>query len=160
MAVSEAQKKATAEYEAKKYDKILTRFPKNTKELIKATGAISVNSFIVNAVKNELLKYGITLETTKESKNKMEQIIQEDVKQIAKDIDNELIAAGLPELDPAKKAEIKAKLDAKIAETEAKKAAKDQNAPRKDSFFEKLEQLKKDNSEGKLALNVREVENE
>lgn len=156
MTVTKAQKKATAEYEAKNYDKILTRFPKNTKELIKATGAISVNSFIVNAVKNELLKYGITLETTKESRDKIEQIIKEDVKQIAKNIDTELIAAGLPELDPAKKAEIKANLDKQIAEHEAKKAEKEKQTPRKDSFSDTLERYRKENSEGKLALNVRE----
>jgi len=54
MAVSEAQKKATAKYEREKYDKILTRFTKGTKERIVETGAKSVNSFIIEAVEEKL----------------------------------------------------------------------------------------------------------
>ena len=156
MAVSKAQKKATANYEAKNYDKILTRFPKGTKEKIKETGANSINNFIVLAVKNELKKYGIHLETSKGSNVPVEEFIHESMTQVAKDIDDELIAVGLPEMDPAKKAEIKAKLDAKMAEYEAKKAEKQKQEPRKDSFDDTLERYRKENSEGKLALNVRE----
>lgn len=54
MAVSEAQKKATAKYEKENYDKVLTRFPKGTKEKILQTGAKSVNSFIISAVDEKL----------------------------------------------------------------------------------------------------------
>ena len=54
MPVSEAQKKATAKYEKENYDKVLTRFPKGTKEKILNTGAKSVNSFIINAVDEKL----------------------------------------------------------------------------------------------------------
>lgn len=54
MAVSEAQKKATAKYEKENYDKILTRFPKGTKDRILSTGAKSVNSFIIQAVVEKL----------------------------------------------------------------------------------------------------------
>jgi hypothetical protein len=54
MAVSEAQKKATAKYEREKYDKILTRFLKGTKDRIIETGAKSVNSFIIEAVEEKL----------------------------------------------------------------------------------------------------------
>lgn len=52
--VTEAQKRATAKYEQKNYDRILTRFPKGTKEKILSTGAKSVNSFIIKAVLNAL----------------------------------------------------------------------------------------------------------
>ncbi|MBO7671974.1 hypothetical protein J6S88_01045 [bacterium] len=52
--VSDAQKRATAKYEAANYDKILTRFPKGTKERITATGAQSVNSFIIGCVLSSL----------------------------------------------------------------------------------------------------------
>lgn len=54
MPVSQAQKKATAKYEKENYDKILTRFPKGTKEKILETGAKSVNSFIIQAVNEKL----------------------------------------------------------------------------------------------------------
>ena len=54
MPVSQAQKNATAKYERENYDKILTRFPKGTKEKILNTGAKSVNSFIIQAVKEKL----------------------------------------------------------------------------------------------------------
>ena len=54
MPVSQAQKNATAKYERENYDKILTRFPKGTKEKILNTGVKSVNSFIIQAVKEKL----------------------------------------------------------------------------------------------------------
>ena len=53
--VSEAQKRATAKFEKEKYDKILVRFPKGTKERIKATGE-TVNGFITRVVEKELKK--------------------------------------------------------------------------------------------------------
>ncbi len=53
--VSKAQKAATAKYEKENYDKILVRFPKGTKEKIKAKSN-SVNGFIVDAVNKELEK--------------------------------------------------------------------------------------------------------
>lgn len=54
MPVSEAQKRATAKYEKEKYDKILTRFPKGTKERILNAGAESINRFIIEAVLEKL----------------------------------------------------------------------------------------------------------
>ena len=51
--VSEAQMRATAEYEKKNYDKVLVRFPKGTKDKIANTGS-SVNGFIVSAVNEKL----------------------------------------------------------------------------------------------------------
>lgn len=54
--VTEAQKRATAKYEQKNYDRILTRFPKGTKEKILSTGAKSINSFIIKAVLDALDK--------------------------------------------------------------------------------------------------------
>ncbi len=50
---SNAQKNAVKKYE-QKHDRINTLLPKGTIERIKATGAKSVNSFIVNAVEKEL----------------------------------------------------------------------------------------------------------
>lgn len=49
MTVSKAQAKATAKYEKNNYDRILTRFPKGTKERLQNIGAESLNSFIVSA---------------------------------------------------------------------------------------------------------------
>ena len=54
MPVSEAQKRATAKFEKERYDKILTRFPKGTKEKILSTGAESLNSFIISAVNEKI----------------------------------------------------------------------------------------------------------
>lgn len=51
--VTNAQMKATAEYEKKNYDKVLVRFPKGTKDIIADTGN-SLNGFIVSAVKEKL----------------------------------------------------------------------------------------------------------
>ena len=56
MPVSEAQKRATAKFEKERYDKILTRFPKGTKEKILSTGAKSLNSFIISADNEKIEK--------------------------------------------------------------------------------------------------------
>lgn len=53
MSVSEAQKRATAAYEKKNYDKILVRFAKGTKERI-ANQSKSVNAYIIRAVIEKL----------------------------------------------------------------------------------------------------------
>lgn len=60
MPVSDAQKKATAKYEAKAYDKILLRLPRGKKavieEFVRWNGG-SVNSFINDAINEKL--YGL-----------------------------------------------------------------------------------------------------
>ena len=132
----------------KNYDRVSVTLPKDTKKRIQELG-LSINGYI-----NELVLKD--LEHREKQDKKLLEMTSEELHKEAKMIDDEVIAAGLPELDPAKKAEIKAKLDAKIAEYEAKKAEKQKQEPRKDSFADTLERLKKDNQEGKLALNVRE----
>ena len=214
MAVSEAQKKATAKYEKEKYDKILTRFPKNTKDKIKETGASSVNNFIVMAVKNELEKYESkeeheiilpagTIEKYKrlgilnieEYINKLvskdleqrekphetptaavsEEMTEETKSRIYKDITgadmpdwmrheqdkiqvvqpekspDSVIFEGL-EVSPERAKEIQDKLDQQFKAKEEQ----EKQTPKRDSFIATLERLKKDNQDGKLALNVRE----
>lgn len=49
MAVSEAQKRATAKYEKENYDKVLVRFSKGTKKRIERQSE-SINSYIIQAV--------------------------------------------------------------------------------------------------------------
>lgn len=49
MAVSEAQKRATAKYEKENYDKVLVRFSKGTKKRIERQSE-SVNAYIIQAV--------------------------------------------------------------------------------------------------------------
>ena len=170
MAVSEAQKKATAKYEEKKYDKVLIRFPKNTKEKIKETGASSVNKFIVTAVNNELEKYGIKLETSKEIK-----LPEETKSRIYKNItgvdmpdsmrqEPEQVKIVQPEKSPdsvifdglevslERAKEIQDKLDQQFKAKEEQ----EKQTPKIDSFADTLERYKRENSEGKLALNVRE----
>ena len=51
---SEAHMRATAKWEKENYDKVLVRFPKGTKNEISKSGAKSINSFIVEAVKEKL----------------------------------------------------------------------------------------------------------
>ena len=48
--VSEAQKRATAEYEKKAYFKTLVRFPASMEKEIREMAGDSLNGFIVNAV--------------------------------------------------------------------------------------------------------------
>lgn len=180
-------KDAINRYNAK-FDRIAVNLPKGTKERVKELTGMSCNAYISELVlkdleqrerqaKKEELKAKHDTEVEQYEKAEalktnahyylhppigsnvsVEEFIHENITQVAKDIDDELIAAGLPEMDPAKKAEIKAKLDAQIAEYEAKKAEKqkEQSAPRKDSFADTLERYRKENKEGKLALNVRE----
>ena len=163
MAVSEAQKKATAKYEEKKYDKVLIRFPKNTKEKIKETGASSVNNFIVTAVKNELAKHGIYLETSKENnltietkaciyKNITGEEMPDQVQAIQPEKSPDSVIFDGLEVSPEREKEIQDKLDQQFKEKEEREKQK----PKRDSFADTLERLKKDNQEGKLALNVRE----
>ena len=130
------------------YDRVSVTLPKDTKKRIQALG-LSINGYI-----NELVLKDLG-QREKQDK-KLIEVIKEDIKEVAKNIENEVIAAGLPELDPAKKAEIKAKLDAQIVGYEAKKAEKEKQTPKRDSFADTLERLRKDNQDGKLALNVRE----
>lgn len=51
---SEAHMRATAKWEKENYDRVLVRFPKGTKDKINATGAKSINGFIVEAVQEKL----------------------------------------------------------------------------------------------------------
>ena len=48
--VSEAQKRATYNYEKKNYFKTLVRFPADTEDAIRAAAGDSLNGFIVSAV--------------------------------------------------------------------------------------------------------------
>lgn len=57
MTVSKAQKKATSKWEKKKYDKILIRLPKGTKEQLKEKadqGKMSLNKYIENILLQQL----------------------------------------------------------------------------------------------------------
>ena len=61
MAISEAQKRATAKYEAKAYDKILLRLPKGKKEIIQAHAQAqgeSVNGFVGRAIDEAMERDG------------------------------------------------------------------------------------------------------
>lgn len=57
MTVTAAQKKATAKYEKEKYDKILVRLPKGTKERIQSATDGSVNGFITQAIEEKLREH-------------------------------------------------------------------------------------------------------
>ena len=56
MSASEARLRATAKYEKKKYDKVLLRLPKGTKDRIRESGATSINGYIVKLVLEDLEK--------------------------------------------------------------------------------------------------------
>lgn len=53
MSVSDAQKRATAKFEKERYDKILLRLPKGTKERIREYSE-SVNGYITTLVEKDL----------------------------------------------------------------------------------------------------------
>ncbi len=53
---SAAHIRATTKWEKENYDKVLVRFPKGTKDKIINSGAKSVNGYIVEAVKEKLIK--------------------------------------------------------------------------------------------------------
>ena len=53
---SAAHIRATTKWEKENYDKVLVRFPKGTKDKIVNSGAKSVNGYIVEAVKEKLIK--------------------------------------------------------------------------------------------------------
>ena len=55
MATKEARARATAKYEAAKYDKVLLRLPKGKKDEIAATGQ-SLNGFINKAIDEKLAR--------------------------------------------------------------------------------------------------------
>lgn len=54
MSVSKAQKKAIAKYEAEKIERVTLRLKKGTKKRIIATGAESINGYIIKAVEEKL----------------------------------------------------------------------------------------------------------
>ena len=54
-----AQMRATVKWEAANYDKFLARFPKGTKDRIIASGAKSINGYIVECVLNDLEKKNV-----------------------------------------------------------------------------------------------------
>ena len=65
MTVTKAQKKATAKFESKTYDKVLLRIRKDTEptretitEQAKKSGE-SLNEYIINAIKQRLEKEGL-----------------------------------------------------------------------------------------------------
>ena len=80
--VTEAQKRATAKYEQKNYDRILTRFPKGTKEKILSTGAKSVNSFIIKAVLNALGELEAPTEAPKPSEPDILPLTPENIRKV------------------------------------------------------------------------------
>jgi len=59
MAVSDAQKKATAKYEIKAYDKALIRFPKGKRDKIKSHAesmGMSLNAYINDLIDRDMGK--------------------------------------------------------------------------------------------------------
>ena len=68
MSVSNAQKKATAKYEAANYDKILLRLPKGIKEKIRLYSD-TVNGYITAAVLEKLESDRIQKEMETDSNN-------------------------------------------------------------------------------------------
>ena len=58
MAVSDAQRRATAKYERENYDKVLIRFPKGIKGDIRRYSDSSINGFVIKAVEEKLMRLG------------------------------------------------------------------------------------------------------
>lgn len=90
------------------YDRLSATLPKGTKERIQALG-FSINGFLNDVILRELDK----LENIEKQ---MDKIILNDILKESESIDNDLIAAGLPDMELAKKAAIKEKIYNKINE--------------------------------------------
>lgn len=139
-------KDAINKYNAK-FDRIAVNLPKGTKDRIKEITGKSCNAYI-----NELVLQD--LEQREKLDNMTVVSIKKSLQSENQNIDQTILAAGLPELPEDRKKAIKEKLDAQIADTEKRKEEK--QTPKKDNFSETLERLKKDNNAGKLVLNIRE----
>ena len=61
---SEARRRAVRKHDAEKVDRVTTRLPKGSKEIIKKAG-YSVNEYVIKAVTEQLRRDGIIGETEK-----------------------------------------------------------------------------------------------
>lgn len=165
MAVSEAQKRATAKYEKENYDKVLVRFSKGTKKRIERQSE-SINAYIIQAVierleadEDETLQEPIQIAQNAEIKPetvKADKYIKDPGK-------SEIKANTTPQQDgnteEQKIAELQAMIDRKKAEQERRKAEKEAEKERQRQKeaeeladgIRKLQQEQKERKEKELA---------
>ena len=154
------------------YDRVSATLPDGTKERIKNLG-LSINGYINELVLKDLEQREKPQETPTAAVS--EEMTEETKARIYKNItgadmpdwmrhEQKKIQVVQPEQSPdsvifdglevslERAKEIQDKLDQQFKAKEEQ----EKQTPKRDSFFEKLEQLKKDNEAGQLALNVRE----
>lgn len=75
MAYNEAQKRATAKYNAKAYDRIEIKVKKGQKKIIQQhadNNGKSINSYIVDLVREDLTEHGIDLDNMPAADNEID----------------------------------------------------------------------------------------
>ena len=154
----------------KKFDMLQIRLPKETKlkDRIREAYGKDLNAKIIELLEKDLEHRENSQEMTIETKARIYNNItgadmpdwmrheqeQVQVLQPEKSPDSVIFDGLEVSLERAK--EIQEKLDQQFKAKEER----EKQTPKRDSFADTLERLRKDNQDGKLALNVREVENE
>ena len=150
----------------KKFDMLQIRLPKETKlkDRIREAYGKDLNAKIIELLEKDLEHRENSQEMTIETKARIYNNItgadmpdwmrheQEQIQVVQPEKSPDSVIFDGFELSPERAKEIQEKPDQQFKAKEEH----EKQTPRKDSFFEKLEQLKKDNEAGKLALNVRE----
>ena len=150
----------------KKFDMLQIRLPKETKlkDRIREAYGKDLNAKIIELLEKDLEHRENSQEMTIETKARIYNNItgadmpdwmrheQEQIQVVQPEKSPDSVIFDGLEVSLERAKEIQDKLDQQFKAKEEQ----EKQTPRKDSFFEKLEQLKKDNEAGKLALNVRE----
>ena len=149
-----------------KFDMLQIRLPKETKlkDRIREAYGKDLNAKIIELLEKDLEHRENSQEMTIETKARIYNNItgadmpdwmrheQEKIQGVQPEKSPDSVIFDGLEVSLERAKEIQDKLDQQFKAKEEQ----EKQEPRKDSFFEKLEQLKKDNEEGKLVLNVRE----
>lgn len=162
MAVSEAQKRATAKYEKENYDKVLVRFSKGTKKRIERQSE-SINAYIIQAVierleadEDETLQESIQNAKIKPERPEVEKSTKEPEKS---EIKANTTIQHEEKTEEEKMAELQAMIGRKKAEQERRKAEKEAEKERQRQKeaeeladgIRKLQQEQKEQKEKELA---------
>lgn len=165
MAVSEAQKRATAKYEKENYDKVLVRFSKGTKKRIERQSE-SVNAYIIKAVierleadEDETLQEPIQTTQNAEIKPKTVKADKSTKEPEKSEIKADATLQHEEKTEEQKMAELQAMIDKKKAEQERRKAEKEAEKERQMQKeteelvdgIRKLQQEQKERKEKELA---------
>ena len=150
----------------KKFDMLQIRLPKETKlkDRIREAYGKDLNAKIIELLEKDLEHRENSQEMTIETKARIYNNItgadmpdwmrheQEKIQVVQPEKSPDSVIFDGLEVSPEREKEIQDKLDQQFKAKEER----EKQTPKKDSFADTLERLRKDNQDGKLALNVRE----